>query len=752
MALKVVVIILMTFNQFAFGNIIELIYLMCGHDYICNTTGMDNVVVPLKSYLDIGLCPKCSCDRSCNLAGNCCPDVYLDFPGQECMETVFLDSSQYNVTSIYPMITECRDRANETEKTMCSEERSIINRINLPPVTSVWSKLTYANKYCAHCHSQLNYTEWILSVSCFRLTDFNFLSTYEEVIEHADDHDCVIKHEPRPDLDVKNCSFSENVVYHTCNMTGQWNDFNFDVKTGCESAYFLNYKIFKNIFCYMCNPNRQVNTPLIDICNATGVWHPYDASLERACLQNGISTRRLPYKNVFCLLCNRNNTSNQSLQDVNGVMYLRPTSYPYYDYRFTQLRYNMAFYVNILEKSANQTETTTSQTKKIQNITSLLMNFYANKAESGKLCDSSLLPRDLYSVINSTGQDCGCTPDSLYSSCPDFAIKHETYKVRNVLQRGFYGKDNAEEFYLTTSSCFENSDDVKKSASRCKSSKAIDIFNLLPTKMSGVLYKNLDCLVCNAYTELGENAALDQIAENTAFQNGITIPVSLRILCLRHYVDTNRFLTLHDIIKEASASKCRISFIKLKSEIYGEPSYDWYEKEYGETITHKCNVSGNWITYDSDVQLACENYNNFELNSVRFELYKNVFCAICNTNTANGINVSVCDKTKLKYSDELQTGCDLLPASGSYLPYKNVFCHCCNTRCKYFTTYLSPIDDCSLEPFTCSCLGSGCVVPTDIPGVKFRNLFTIHQHNGEIGNAACSKDQIYDMTTVGYDN
>ncbi|XP_033746938.1 uncharacterized protein LOC117332162 [Pecten maximus] len=67
-----------------------------------------------------------------------------------------------------------------------------------------------------------------------------------------------------------------------CQKEITWKTFDQAIILACESTYYLKFHHYKNVFCYMCNPPTHVSSGVIDQCNTTGMWSPYDAGLERA--------------------------------------------------------------------------------------------------------------------------------------------------------------------------------------------------------------------------------------------------------------------------------------------------------------------------------------------------------------------------------------------------------------------------------------------------------------------------------------
>ncbi|XP_062567655.1 uncharacterized protein LOC134229889 [Saccostrea cucullata] len=109
----------------------------------------------------------------------------------------------------------------------------------------------------------------------------------------------------------------EKVYFDSCNKTGSWKIFDSHIKRSCESRYINNDKMYKNMFCKICNPPIYTEN-VIGRCNVTGMYDDYNPTQERACLNNDANQGSLPYKNVFCLSCNKPSQFNSNFLDVSA--------------------------------------------------------------------------------------------------------------------------------------------------------------------------------------------------------------------------------------------------------------------------------------------------------------------------------------------------------------------------------------------------------------------------------------------------
>ncbi|CAC5383743.1 unnamed protein product [Mytilus coruscus] len=238
-------------------------------------------------------------------------------PEQTCIDSMIIDSTPRYLNALFPMVTSCPFGSSNTDSELCTRNTTTMERMTAPHVTSTNIPLTYLNKHCASCHGETTYHQWDLDISCYLLSDYNFLSTYQLVIDEAMEKECIIKYQIDT-IPVRNCSQNYKILYNKCNMTGMWDIFDPDIQYACESTYNLNYKVFKNMFCYMCNPIGRINTADVRTCNSTGSWKPFDQGLQDACQYYKNQDNSSSILNVFCYLCNRDNTYYNSFVDATA--------------------------------------------------------------------------------------------------------------------------------------------------------------------------------------------------------------------------------------------------------------------------------------------------------------------------------------------------------------------------------------------------------------------------------------------------
>ena len=743
-------------RTYNYSDLIKKYFLMCGPQNMCNQSIVNFTSVYETLYDKIRLCPECSCNESCIVNENCCPDVFFKLPVQSYEDVVILDSTKYNITDIFPVAKSCPMSSGKDLTELCLRKRTVVDRLLHPPVTSLSMPITYHNKYCAMCNGEFNVHNWNLNISCYQFSDFNYLSSYQQVIDQAYIKECTIRFKPSQS-NIRVLTPEPRVYYNKCNMTGFWGEFDSDIRDACESTYTLRYKLFKNIFCYMCNPTRRINTDIIDRCNETGLWNPYDREVEESCQTFEQIDGRYPFSNIFCCFCNRNNYDTELHQDVStkinenqfafreGVLFIYDISVNYF---------KLPFYKTLVFPQNRNNNNMTSSMSDPFNMTNVLMKAYARNPSSPGLCNENILPPDVVKIANQRWTSCSCDPGSFFNyitPCLDISLSYPITCVSHVVQFGFQLK-TPEEFYIVTNGCYQH-ENTSVVNDRCKGNIK-DAYTSLPVidTISKIQYKNFDCYVCNKFQNPEvKNNFVDYISKNDYF-----VPVTVRIICNDTYVDFSRYLFIHQGIETAMLSNCRISFINSRGMQRCMKS---------DTALRKCNQTGHWSVLDPDVQWLCENLSegSLPLTSGIYggNLCKNMYCSMCNPVRIQREIISSCNATGVCpriYDNFTEPGCEIFPTVQDYIPFKNQFCLNCNTYPCW--TYYSPPDTtevaslgpCVLEPFSCACLGAGCVAPTDIPGVKIRNLFRVSEtETNKIKQEKCSDDQILDEIKVCMD-
>ena len=332
-----------------YTSLMQKYYLLCGPEYFCMGPYVTHQfeIVPQYPYSYFGICPTCSCDYGCVRRGDCCPDVFFRLPKQQCVNRTivqgrwyFLYDQQFSEL----MVTTCPEGSYQHVSEKCERKFDTHDKLQNFPVTSKdHFAVTYVNKYCAQCHGVKETLSWSLDINCDEYADFNFLSTLDEVINLAYDRKCILQaYIPERDLPIKvnpeicyeSISQETKRLYIKCNETGLWQKYDPSLQYACESKYHMEYRVFKNIFCYMCNPSMHKDYDIIDQCNVTGQWDSFDEDLRKACTELPENQATTPFKNIFCYLCNTKINKSGLFEDANGSLIEQAISHDHFHFRY----------------------------------------------------------------------------------------------------------------------------------------------------------------------------------------------------------------------------------------------------------------------------------------------------------------------------------------------------------------------------------------------------------------------------------
>ena len=200
-------------------------------------------------------CERCYCEPDCVDNDKCCPEVLEDFwtvpvpeTRQECVSLSYREfqSAKYQLMNAKCPVT--YRRADIVRK--CEERNDALVVDYIIPVDDKTTDITYANKYCAECHTvpeeNLNY--WSAFIQCHNSTFMprSYKTVLKEVIT-TDDCDIVFRHiKYRHD---KKC----RKVISTCNETGLWETYDNFTDQACRLYQAPYLKKFRNPFCAICN-------------------------------------------------------------------------------------------------------------------------------------------------------------------------------------------------------------------------------------------------------------------------------------------------------------------------------------------------------------------------------------------------------------------------------------------------------------------------------------------------------------------
>ncbi|XP_033761048.1 uncharacterized protein LOC117342867 [Pecten maximus] len=534
-------------------NLTSLIYeyyLICGPQYICDKHHF-SFISELDSNPTVKICPECKCDRQCVTRQDCCPDVVFSMPEEECVTTSLLHGRSNKASNHY-IIADCHEKSSEDLKDKCTKDYTDIKSLYFPPVTSAKYAFTFRNKFCAECNGITNYTEWNIDISCFDFVDLNFLSSYEAIFNTAESRGCQLKYKTDRN-DMRTCRGTTSQpsvkifepVKTWCNVTGTWTYYDKDIESACSTDDMPRYKNYRNIFCFICNPpDYLVEQEIISTCNVSGIWSPYDASIERNCDSLDWTPNTQPYKNVFCFLCNRNNTNHNHYFDVSITTVEKVDRL--YTYYFSVIGYNLDFYHAVLEKSKTRMLLSKIHKplplfQKTWNTTKLQSYHYAVDGV-GPYCQSTYT---FYLM-----QPCSCDLKTCLFRykppfcCLDVLLKAPTSCFSDILVESSSVEQRYSEPYGAVNKCGQSNVDGVNDQSQLRCGIAADdIFGTLPVTHEKMIYKNFDCMWCNL------NSREKQQREIT--------PWHVEIKC-QSEINANFHVMLNDVIKTAKSMDCAV--------------------------------------------------------------------------------------------------------------------------------------------------------------------------------------------------
>ena len=779
-------------------------YLLCGPEYFCLNASQTHQYDrhPTYSYAHLEVCPECSCDFECVRIGNCCPDIFFALPKLQCVNRTIIQGQNDNVLDQHvsePMVVTCPPNTDETLREKCESQFDTKSRLQNFPVTGQEIPLTYYNQYCAECHEVKDFILWSLDINCRLFADFNFLSTLDEVISTAYEKQCIFQaYLPRNQLvdsRSENCydRFEETSMFTKCNETGLWKAYDANILYACESRYVVEYRLFKNIFCYMCNPSRHYQNATVGKCNVTGQWKAYDAELEHSCLLLPHSPSTQPYKNIFCYLCNRPNITNEPFVDVSSSITefaINGTNFNY-QYNVTVNEFDLEFFSYFIQERIRldarlgeedlkvfSVDTIKTPDNSVLNLTRLLHQEIALYPRDLGVCEirKTILPPD-YDF------PCSCHISCVFNNsreprdhcCADLAIELRTSCLNRLELTTIERFKKVPGGYLVIDLCYQEVT-IKIYQDRCQKRTNGDIFSSLPVNIAGekISYSNLYCVMCNQDSK----QYIDKLNDiyNQSYNRNKTVfdtidefrsssasfePWDLEIICPQ-YLDYSHYLLLGDVIDTARKSDCRIQYINsLTMSTACDPRGHY-----------KCSELSDWTYAGNDVEWACKNLVTVypellpigikipsslseeldvspEKNYRRFKhkVYQNPFCALCEpVQNFSTKFISSCNETGLwhKYDHVVESLCHSLPTIYYYYPFKNWYCVICNGithGMQAFQGHVGKIP--SFDP---------------IPGVTWfpvlRNLFSVSddKHSSTSNKEKCDPNQKYDYHEVHFYN
>ena len=194
----------------------------------------------------------------------------IDRANKKCTRPqVFYRPNRYLDSSAYMMVTTCPEDKLSIDK--CNAGMDNVELLDMIPVTSKLSGLTYKNKYCLICHEKLqpeHIIDWTAEiVSSGARRERVFLPSIETIKGNLMTAITTLSNMhfvPGDKSLTRPCKASDII---SCNQTGLWDNYDELTETLCFHGYHLPiiHKIdkhpltFKNIACLTCNTGRGMS-------------------------------------------------------------------------------------------------------------------------------------------------------------------------------------------------------------------------------------------------------------------------------------------------------------------------------------------------------------------------------------------------------------------------------------------------------------------------------------------------------------
>ena len=710
-----------------YTNILYQYILLCGFDYICDPNSgliphLDLPLQPKVGFMNNYLCPKCSCDDACTSKRNCCPDLMFRYHEMSCMNFSLFDTRGTIGTGL--VVSAC-PQGSEDHQHLCNGSYTAEDKFTLPPVTSnTHPGIVYRNQYCADCHDDNDTTEWNLKIDC-PLVDLNHLSSYDEIYDVGYAARCEMVYELG---DFHRCSeydSYDNAEISRCNKTGTWNQQDRDIEFACESALFLRYGLYRNVFCSICNPPPNLGDFVIDNCPK----EEDHTIMHKACDIYPLNSASLPYKNIFCYHCNGERVNQNFITDVRTKFEDVITKGMHVKFSLEMLVDSFQTFPVHLYPESDVIEDKTILSKlfdvrspidgRIVETEKLLEIYILHYGNQG-YCIDSILPE--YSQFVSYRKPCSCDLSCVLNKkcCLDLAL---TDPINFIQQR------NA--MFLTVNNCyhFHNKTIHKK----CLSVDQTDGRTLYPTisKWTGIPYKNIYCQVCN------------EMYRDDVSSNSHDSFLTLRLTC-DFVLPWRRFVSVEDLMEfvESTTRNCVWTWGPSSSSNNGVSTVKQ------PSSTKSCT--------DPDLDWACNHFNSeiSYFSSKYTGPYRNVFCDICYKADVE-FEFTECNMTGgWGYNDtQYSAACLEFPSVASMSPFKNFFCKECNPELKELSFYLD-----ALTPDFRECLCDYQIdyfketeTKSKILQNTYRSIFSTKIHRRDRSNLIEDLDDCHDNETMDFE-
>lgn len=619
------------------NNILNQYAAVCGVHF-CNVSSVSlpyfhDILTNLQSF-----CPPCLCD-TCVLNMNCCPEIALHLSHLKCENSFAYNPLNKMDDFYFTVVDSCPTTADRNVVQLCQNTTNLNEMLTLTPVT-ISSGVTYRNVYCAECNGETDFQEWTLDINCDELVDFNFLSSFAEIADMIKLKQCTLKYN-HLDLSysVQECKPMRNDLIGQCNVTRTWSTYDYGIDWACN-GFQLPFAIYKNVFCFICNPPLTDQDIITSTCNQTGDWLQKTDAIETACLMFNESSATLPFKNVFCRYCNIKE-GYYEFNDITGIFWIySENDNNQMSYMMTNAVFTKDFIAQYLESTVNDYYSNSYDRLNSSYIfydgdrkvdTLHLMNSYASEYRNS-LCG-------IYNSDKIPNQErCTCFRDcsASRSCCIDFELDHHW-----TCSNGF----------VVTNTCRYSNAELN---SKCNRRGGLMYDIPVYTHVTHSHYSNVFCAFC----------ADDYLTYAPSNVHEI-VPWAVHITCsIQKPIPFHFQLSMSDVIKSAEQNDCIVTFEpNIKQTIVCDDT---------STTINTCNISGTWVSPDVDILWACERLNTTYLTS--FYGFRNVFCHLCNPGEELKPLVTTTPVTAPRTTSRSQTGCSTcITDKTNIIAYRRLF-------------------------------------------------------------------------------
>ncbi|CAC5404837.1 unnamed protein product [Mytilus coruscus] len=686
---------------------------------VCGRTQCDEITEKNEStklLFNDSFCGSCSCDRTCFVSGNCCPELFFKYK-PKCIETKFMSlNSRLRYRSEVLMVSQCPTESDSKVREKCEKSYDLVTLLQKAPITLPEEGLTFRNVHCLECFNKTLESSylWTVKLECEEVADFNYLSSYSSYIALAKKKRCnLLFHTDTIDLMTGSCPFQEistDDVISSCNISKTWETYNSDIDYACQT-YDNRFHFFKNIYCYICNPPIQ-NDNVITECNITGNWDPLDVDLENDCLQTIRTPVTGPYSNIHCYYCNRNNTQANSSIIFGATLNNSTYTNGNFMLQFNQMELNYESVkkigIHLFTGKGNDSGTAQDFIKRSVNVThnlntTVIFSYYSALTGRSQSCSNAFEQQcscDCSEHCHFNKEDC-CFERFLDTSLD---CTHKRNSVDGIQYLVYDECSYEENAWLTA---------------LCKSDDENHLYSVLPVEYSyqnyTVQYKNIYCYFCNKNTSTG-----DMNMENENI-NTWDLLIRCQVFLPIFFLDN-----IEDYLTFAIQNSCDMFFEPFSFDV----------SECAEPA--QCNSSGISKYTHPDITFVC--------NSVNLQFRETPFCSICNPSSTTEPVYSRCNVTGQweEYDKEIENNCLNLPKIEYHLPFKNYFCKQCNGNV---------MDKCSLSGYDTTTTELSTVStrrPPIFNKYSFRAMFDFYnyknQHTQTTSMNRCNVTQIPDPT------